>query len=127
MKEDNIEDASCKNTIKVTKLVEKMSSKDDIAKVSVVISVEEDVINVLSEKFKMFLKDNILSGGIMDIKIGKYEFELFFKDQEDTDFNKDRTEKAYMSKFLNLLSEEFTLETDECIKRDLLHFNKDSN
>lgn len=127
MKEDNMEDTSCKNTIKVTKLIEKMSSKDDIAKVSVVISVEEDVINVLSQKFKMFLKDNILSGGIMDIKVGKYEFELFFKDQEDTDFNKERIERDYMAKFLNLLSEEFTLETDECIKRDMLRYNKDLN
>lgn len=109
-----MEKTSYKDTIEIIKFVEEESFK-----AKAVICMEEDIINVLSQKFKEFLKNNSLSGGIMDRKVGEYEFELFLKEEDDTAIKEEETVKSYMVKFLDTLKEDFTLKVNEDINEDI--------
>lgn len=102
MERQSLESSSCLDTIKVTKICGEKT--EESFKVKAIFYLEEDIVNELSKKLQEFLKLYSLTGGIMDIKKGTYEFELILSKE-----NLKRTSASYIIEFLDMLKENYNV------------------
>lgn len=112
MKEQSTENNSHNDTIRVIKIVGEESKEEDKSRAKAILSMEGDLVNILSRKLQVFLQDNLLSGGIMDIKADTYEFELILGNKQNTENEHSKTAASYMIDFLDILREDYNLKID---------------
>lgn len=109
MREENIENSSC-NTIKVLKIIGEEVEEDESFRAKAILSMKGDLINTLSKRLKVFLQENKLSGGIMDINMDTYEFELILTKHRKEKEKESKTIASYMIDFIDFINEDFQLE-----------------
>lgn len=112
MREQNIQINPYYYDIRVIKIVGEESQEESSAKAKAILSMKGNLINILSKKLQVFLKDNLISGGIMDMNSDRYEFELILPNIKGDKEEEKKTAASYMIDFLDILREEYSLSID---------------
>ncbi|MEF9951379.1 MAG: hypothetical protein RR840_03875 [Clostridium sp.] len=102
-----LEDNNSCNAIRITKISGEKSQDDDTTKASAIFSLNKELITKVSKKLQVFLKENNLSGGVMDMNISTFEVDIINKISNDG-----KSADLLIIDFIDSLREEFEVTID---------------
>ncbi|KMT20946.1 hypothetical protein [Clostridium cylindrosporum] len=112
MKEHSTDNNSKSTIIRVIKIVGEESEKEENSKARAILSIEGSLINILSKKLQVYLNDNQLSGGIMDISTSEFEFELVQKNDKHDEDEEVKAAASHMLSFIEFLREDYNVDIE---------------
>lgn len=93
--------------LRITKISGEKSQEENTTKASAIFNIEGGLINEISKKLRVFLKDNNLSGGIMDMSVSTFEVDIINKAS-----NGDKSADLLIIDFIDSLREEYKVTID---------------